>query len=150
MQVFDDFFSLLFLIFLLLFMLIGQVPGLQRKIMKLLGLPDEDAPVEAMRGEAPEAGRKAVLKAQETSSLDELEYMALRHLALARGRGLSLKRISSELHLGRHRTQAALSSLRKKGLIRQASFFGLGNRFYLTEKGRSAAIAQGFILSVRK
>ena len=154
MSLFDLPQSVMFLLFLSLFVLVGIYPVWQRlsvKIRKTLkaqyesGVPVEDG------GNSFEYDQEALfVDPLITTPLNDYEVFVLRRLAQSDGVALSRKKITADLFLGPVNIKSALDSLLKRGMLHIGISYLLGIRFSLSERGRNYALGQGFVVSMRQ
>jgi hypothetical protein len=140
MPVSDYAISTLFLIFLMLFLLIGNSPALHRWLDRVTGAArrEGEAAPEKEPGEAPGG------MSQQTK---DFEAIIFQQLALAGERGLSPASLADNLHFDKPMVEKALASLKRHGMIEQSGL--LGRRFHLSEKGREQAVQEGIIPRLR-
>lgn len=132
--------STLFLIFLFLFLLIGNSPALHRWLDRITGMAKREGETAPQKepGEAPDG------MGQQTR---EYEAIIFEQLALAGKKGLSPAKLADNLHFDPPMVENALASLENQGMIRRVGL--LGRRFHLTQKGREHAIREGIIPRLR-
>ncbi len=139
--------SILFVVFLSLFLLIGIYPAWKRTLARLRKLLQE-----ASNTESPEESftttEPAATAAPPHLKLDDYELLVLGRFVQQIGKPLSRKQLDAELHLERSDLNHALESLLKRGLLQvsMTSFFGI--RFQLSAAGRAYGVALGFIPQV--
>lgn len=140
MQVSDFTLSTLFLIFLLLFLLIGNSPALHRWLDRVTGMGGREGGAEPGKesGEA-QGGRSQQAK--------DYEAIVFQQLALAGKKGLSPAGLASYLHFDPPMIEEALASMESRGMIRRGGL--LGRRFHLSRKGREHAVQEGIIPRLR-
>lgn len=138
-------------LFLLAFVFVGLIPFFQKIISRIKyyikELSGSDQP-----GRIPTETGSEIKPAEFSGSaqLNEYEYIVFRRVAMAGSKGLSLKAIARGLHMSRQRIAKVLKSLVHKGLMGSAKGFLFGRRYVLTRKGHDYALAQGFIVQLRK
>ena len=141
MDQFSDYaISTLFLIFLMLFIVLGNSPALQRWLDRVTGATrreGEGAPERESRGEVDVRIEQA----------REYESMIFEKLALAGEKGRSAASLADDLHFERSLVENALASMENGGTIRRGGL--LGRKYVLSEKGREHAVQEGIIPSVR-
>jgi hypothetical protein len=144
--------SLLFLLFLLIFVLIGLYPAWKksaariRQILKSLeSSPKVDAGTFRTVQTARHSGRRTL-----SGPLNSYEVLVFRRLARSEREGCSRKQLGADLHLMPANIKQALQSLSRRGLVEFAVTQLLGIRFYLSEKGRIYAIKQDIIPTIRQ
>jgi hypothetical protein len=133
--------STLFLIFLMLFLLIGNSPALHRWLDRVTGMArreGEAAPEKAPGEEAP-GGMSRQVK--------DYEAIIFLQLALAGDKGLSPTGLSDNLHFDKPIVEKTLASMEAQGLVRRGGL--LGRRFHLSERGREHAVQEGIIPRLR-
>lgn len=139
----------LFLIFLLLFVLIGLYPAWKSRLTKFRR---RLAP--AMTPARVQAGIKQPKLAGSwpdvSKPLDSYEILIFRRLAQVGGQGLSRKQLVTALYLGGEHVQQGLRALHDRGLLSITVSQWFSIRFTLSEKGRTYAIAQDFIPRVQE
>ena len=141
----------LFLLFLSLFVLIGLIPFFQQIAARRRRSQGSSSQLK----EASEVGARGesgaiFARPDETLEIYDFEVMVLRRLALAGRKGLSLKTIAGDLHLGPSVAVSALASLSQKGLVHSAPVYLVGNRFFLSKRGREYAVRQGLLPATRR
>ena len=141
--------SLPFILFLLLFVLIGIYPAWKRTLEKIrarLKAASRDAPLD-LEQDSPRSRRKQVEQFAELQ-LNDFEILILWQLAQSGTKGLSRKQLRSKLLLEPPVLRKALEALLHRGMVEVTitSFFGL--RFYLSKRGRNYAVQQGYISQV--
>ncbi len=138
--------SVLFLIFLWIFLLIGFIPVWKRARAKMRRLRKQ-----AGRFDDPGSDhwqdRDLTRTSGEVSGgrLNDYENMMLRRLAQAGGRGLSRKKLRAELFMDQATFAATLESLGKRGLVGIGLTVWRGVRFQLSRRGHDYAVEQGFV-----
>ena len=140
--------SVQFLLFMLLFVLVGIYPAWKRtaaKIRKLLnrGEKGEDSTL-------VEVESNISIGQPLSSPLDDFEVMVFRRLAQHGDKGLTLKQIDVALFLGKKTVNKSLQTLMQRGLVYLAISPLLRFRFYLSDSGRAYAIEQEFIPRIRE
>jgi hypothetical protein len=141
MQLSDLAISTLFLIFLMLFLLIGNSPALHRWLDRVLGMAGREGEAAPKKepGEAPGGMR------QQTK---DYEAIIFQQLAFAGEKGLSPANLADSLHFSKPMIEKSLASMITRGTIERSGL--LGRRFHLTRKGREHAIQEGIIPRLRK
>jgi len=139
MQESDFVISTLFLVFLMLFLLIGNSPALHRWLDRVTGMGRRERKEEPKkeRAGAPETSREA----------KDYESIIFQQLALSGEKGLSPASLAGHLHFGRPMVEKALGSLKAREMIERGGL--LGNRFRLSPKGREHAVREGIIPLLR-
>lgn len=143
--------STLFILFLSLFVLIGLIPFFQQ----IAARRRRSQGSSLKSKEASDAGAKdesgAIFgRPDETLEIYDFDVMVLRRLALAGRKGLSLKTIAGDLDIGPSVAVSALASLSQKGLVHSVPVYLVGNRFFLSKRGREYAIRQGLLPATRR
>lgn len=138
-----------FLLFLLVFVLIGLYPAWKRSAAKIRRhlLRRAEAPPRAQLGFSellPAASGQ-----YDSKPLDSYEILILRRLAQAGTGGLSRRQLGRVLFLDAANVRRTLQALHNRGLLEITVGQLLGVRFALSAKGRDCAIAQDFIPRVR-
>lgn len=135
--------SVLFVVFLLVFSLVGLYPawkGVATKMRRFISSRDKSERLVAgrLKGVAMSRfdGRKP------TSPLNSYEVLVFRRLVQGDDRGLSRKQLRADLHLGDANVKQSLQSLQTRGLISIAPPHLLSIRFSLSEKGHAYAVEQ--------
>ncbi|TYO99034.1 hypothetical protein EDC39_104158 [Geothermobacter ehrlichii] len=147
MPLFDLPMSILFLLFLWLFILIGFYPAWKRAAAKFRRLREA-------RGKRQKGGPGvAAMPAEDSAArpsrqLDDFEIIILRRLAQGDGKGLSRRRLIAELHLEPPVVSQALRTLQMRELVVEVRVLPFGTHFMLSRKGHEFAVAQGFIPSI--
>lgn len=140
MQISDFAFSTLFLIFLMLFLLIGNSPALHRWLDRVTGMGRREG--EAEPGKEP--GEAPGVVSQEAK---DYEAIVFQQLALAGKKGLSPASLADNLHFDPPMIEEAIDSMKTRGMIERSGL--LGRRFHLTQKGREHAVQEGIIPRLR-
>ena len=136
----------MFMVFLLLFMLVGIYPAWKRTAAKIREFIKNHAKAGGLSAGDLDAGQSDRLVSQPlTSPLNDFEIMVLRRLAQDGAKGLTRKQIDADLFLGLETVKEALQSLLRRGLIHVAMTILLSVRFYLTEEGHAYALDHEFI-----
>jgi hypothetical protein len=132
--------STLFLLFLMLFLLIGNSPAMHRWLDRITGMARREGGTEAEKEPEEEPmGANDRMKA--------FEAIIFQQLALAGEKGLSPASLADALHFDRPAVEEALDSLEIKGMIERGGL--LGRRFHLSPEGRERAIQEGIIPQTR-
>ena len=133
--------SILFLIFLALFVLLGIYPAWQRTaalIRKYLADSNKSA---ATNIDSYSTEPAEIIAVQQSSlQLDTLESLVFQRLIQNDNKSLSRKQINADLHLEPALLKNTLESLLQKGLLRVTLTTLLTPRFQLTEKGHGHAL----------
>jgi uncharacterized membrane protein len=143
--------SVLVILFLAVFVLVGIYPALERaatKLRKLVHITAQSKkPVAALLDDL-----HAELFAQQptTGPLNDFEIFVLRRLAQARGKALTRKQVNSTLLFSKKTIHKTLRSLNRRGLVHVKMSLLLQQRFALSEAGRRYAIEQGYIVHVHE
>ena len=140
---------IMFLLFLMIFLLVGLYPAWKRvasKIRMLLKSHDKDGMGDA---DSYESQHVVEFDNQELDSqINGFEIMVIRKLAQNESKGLTRKQIDAELFLGKETVNSALQSLMRRGFIYVAISPLLRIRFYLSDQGRIYAFKHEFIPSL--
>ena len=142
--------SSLFLLFLLIFLVLGNYPAWKKGAVKLRQFLENRKPskkldpklfktVSRQRSSEPQASGR---------QLNSYETLVFRRLAQTEPKGLSRRQLSADLHLGGANIKEALSSLGRRGLIMVSVTPLLSIRFSLSEKGRKYAHEQGILANL--
>lgn len=136
--------SLKFLLFLVLFVLLGTSPVLQRLIALAGGLLRKLA---RQRVKAPEASshQRPDDLHHVRLNLNDHDILVLRALAMAGEKGLSARGLNGRLHFKPENLQRSLEALFESGLIKGEPRYLFWLRFSLSERGRDYAVAQDYI-----
>lgn len=143
--------SILFIIFLLLFVLIGVYPTWKKTAALLrnaLRKAETQTDSDILQVTSDQASSHT--DQHDAAQLNDFEIFILRRLAQDNDKALSRRQINAELHLEPQMLRPALTSLLQRGLIRLSIGFIGGIRYYLTAAGYNYAIDQGFITSVHQ
>jgi hypothetical protein len=132
--------STLFLIFLMLFLLIGNSPALHRWLDRVTGMARREG--EAAPKKEPEEEPGGI-----SQQAKDYEAIIFQQLALAGERGLSPASLADKLHFDKPVVEKALASLKRQGMIERSGL--LGTRFHLSQKGREHAVQEGIIPRLR-
>jgi hypothetical protein len=141
MPVTDYTISTLFLIFLMLFLLIGNSPALHRWLDRVTGMARREG--EAAPGKEP--GEAPGGMSQQAKDFGAIIFQ---QLALAGEKGLSPASLADNLHFDRPMVERALASMESQGMIERSGL--LGRRFHLSQKGWDHAVQEGIIPHLRK
>ncbi len=143
--------STLVLFFLLIFVLIGLYPAWQRTAARIRKVLQSAEMSEGPLSGPLNRGHRAVTEEQPSSApLNDFEIIVLRRVAQNGGKAFSRKQLNAELHLESAILQQTLKSLYRRGLVQLIVTPWFGQRYYLSEKGRAYALAQGFILEIHQ
>jgi hypothetical protein len=132
--------SALFLLFLMLFLLIGNSPAMHRWLDRITGMARREGGTEA--GKEPEEEPMGV-----NDRMKGFEAIIFQQLALAGEKGLAPASLADALHFDRPAVEEALDSLEIQGMIERGGL--LGRRFHLSPEGRERAIQEGIIPQTR-
>jgi hypothetical protein len=132
--------STLFLLFLMLFLLIGNSPALHRWLDRITGMARREGGTEAEK--EPEEEPMG-----ENDRMKGFEAIIFQQLALAGEKGLSPATLAGALHFDRPPVEEALASLEIQGMIERGGL--LGRRYHLSPKGRERAVQEGIIPQTR-
>ena len=141
--------SILFLLFLIIFLLVGMYPAWKRvssKIRRLLKAHGKDG-----AGEEDSYDSQHVVEFDEQeldSQMSDFEIMVIRKLAQNDSKGLTRKQIDADLFLGKETVNSALQNLMRRGFVYVAISPLLRIRFYLSDQGRVYAFEHEFIPSL--
>jgi len=141
--------SILFTIFLLLFVLIGVYPTWKKTaalLRRALQKNEQAADSDILTTSSEQAGFHA--DQHHAAQLNDFETFILHRLAQNSSKALSRRQINAELHLEPQMLKPALESLLQRGLLRMSIGFIGGTRYYLTASGYNYAIDQGFIPNI--
>ena len=142
--------SIPFLIFLVLFVLLGIYPVWQRIatiVRKILADSNNPEAIDSDISAGEPAGSFA--EQQPTHQLDTLESIVFQQLVMNDGKSLSRKQLNAGLHLEPARLKTALDSLLHRGLLKVTMTALPIVRFRLTERGRNYARETGAVLPLR-
>lgn len=140
--------SVLFLLFLFIFTLVGSYPAWKKglaKIRKILKSLDSPRNLDAGIFKTRQAARPDEWQAS-GARLNSYETLVFRHLV--QSKGLSRKQLAADLHLAPASIKKTLLSLNRRGFVQVAVTYLLGVRFSLTEKGRTYAAEQDVAPSI--
>ncbi len=143
--------SVMVVLFLTVFVLIGISPALKRTAERIRKLLHPAA--QAKKPVAPllKDVYAEIFSEQSTSrQLNDFETIVLRRLSQAGDKALSRKQVNAPLLLGKAILHKTLRSLHRRGLIHVKMSTLLGQRFTLTEAGRRYAIEQGYIIKIHE
>jgi len=143
--------SSLVLIFLSIFVLIGINPAIKRAAVKLRKLLEDKARSGDPFASLLDNAHAEVFKDSPSSEpMNDFEIIALRRIAMARGKALSRKQVNEPLLFGDAVLAKTLKSLYRRQMIslRISKFFG--QRFVLSEAGRRYALEQGYIVQIQE
>ena len=143
--------SVMVVLFLAVFVLIGIHPALQRAARKIRKLVHSAA--QAKKPVAPllkNVHADTFAEQPISRQLNDFETIVLRRLAQAGGKALSRKQVNEPILLGTAILHKTLRSLYRRGLIHIKLSTLLGQRFTLSEAGRRYAIEQGYIIKIQK
>lgn len=132
--------STLFLLFLMLFLLIGNSPALHRWLDRITGMARREGGTEGE--EEPEEEPMGV-----NDRMKAFEAIIFQQLALAGEKGLSPASLAGALHFDRPAVEEALDTLEIQGMVERGGL--LGRRFHLSPKGRDRAVQEGIIPQTR-
>lgn len=135
--------SVMFVLFLLFFVLVGIYPLWKQAGVKYRRL----RATRARRSTGPVAPHVVREQPQfDATQLSTYEYFVLRRLAQSPHKGLSHRRLAAELHFNPAMVRRALRSLARRGMISLGFSLLPGARFMLSEAGRRHAQEQGYIV----
>jgi len=143
--------TILFILFLATFVLIGIYPAFKRTMIRIRKRLDS-----ATQANQPMAALLDNVHADlftgpsTTGPLNDFEIIVLRRLAQAGGRALSRKQVNASLHFGDKTLQKTLRSLNRRGLLQLKISFLPWPRFVLSEAGHNYAVGQGYIVQVHE
>ena len=140
--------SVLFLLFLFIFTLVGSYPAWKKgliKIRQILKSLEPPHKLDAGMFKTVQAARPDDWQAPGVQ-LNSYENLVFRRLA--QGKGISRKQLGADLHLSPASINKTLLSLNRRGFVQVAVTHLLGVRFSLTERGRSYAVAQDVVPSI--
>jgi hypothetical protein len=132
--------STLFLIFLMLFLLIGNSPALHRWLDRVTGMARREGEAAPKKETEEEPGGMS-------QQAKDYEAIIFQQLALAGEKGLSPASLAGNLHFDKPMVEKALASMEAQGLVRRGGL--LGRRFHLSERGREHAVQEGIIPRLR-
>ncbi len=143
--------SVLFLLFLLIFVLVGLYPAWKTVAMKISGLIRR-------HGQSDKPGIVRLQGSRTTGfavqprrpGLSSYEALVFKRLAQSGSKGISSKQIAADLHLRAVHVKQALKSLHGRGLIHVFITQMLSVRFSLSEKGHAFAVEQDFIPQIQQ
>lgn len=143
--------SELYLLFLVVFVLIGLQPALQkgaRKISKLL----EKAGAEREKLAPSDKDVHAAIFADHgaTHALNDFEIIVLQRLSRLGNKAASSGQINETLLFGDAVLKRTLWSLHRRGLVSLRISKLLGPRFMLSESGRRHALEQGYLVELQE
>lgn len=137
--------SILFIIFLLLFVLVGVYPtwkktaALLRAALQKAAAPDGSEILETTQEQDGDQADR-----QLAAELNDFEIFILRRLAQERNKALSRRKINADLHLETPMFNSAIESLLQRGLVRATFGLPLGLRYSLSATGQNYTRQQGF------
>lgn len=138
--------SILFIIFLLLFVLVGIYPTWKKTAAMLRETLRNAKSAEIDDDSQPCVEQADFFAEQQLSTqLNDFELFILKRLAQEPDKPLSRRQINAALHLETAMLKAALGSLQQRSLLRMTVGNLSGIRYSLSASGRSYAINQGFI-----
>jgi len=138
--------AILFLVFLLVFVLVGIYPAFQRTAAKIRRfIKAHEKPVwtriDILQNTQPTTYELPL----QNLTLHEFEIFILRRLAQAGRKGLTRKQINADLHFEPEVVKNTLASLKGKRLIQVVMNVRPGMYFGLSEQGRRFAFEQGYL-----
>jgi len=140
----------LFTLFLVVFVLIGMQPTLQKGARALSQLLDKvDSKREKLAPSDKEIHTAIFSEHHATKALNDYELIVMQRLSRLEGRAASSRQINETLLFGDTVFKKTLWSLHRRGLISLRVSKLLGPRFMLSEIGRRYAIEQGYIVEFR-
>lgn len=143
--------SELFTLFLVVFVLIGLQPTLQKGARKLSQLLEKAADKrETLAPSSQEVHAAIFANHQATYALNDFELIVLQHLARFGNKAVSARQINESLLFGDEVFKKTLWSLHRRGLISLRVSKFLGPRFMLSENGRRYALEQGYIVQFQQ
>lgn len=141
--------SVLFLLFLLLFLLIGLYPAWRRTAVKIRRLFRGGGLGRGLEVDDFEADQEILPDGQTSyAPMSDFEVMVLRRIAQDAGRGVTRKQIDADLFLGKETVMEALRALMRRGLVDIVVSPLFSIKFYLSEQGRRYAIENEFIANI--
>jgi len=142
--------ALMFLIFLLLFVVIGIYPAFQRAGRRLRRFIREHEKLVWSQVEVLSSAQPTSFETpHQVVSLNDFEIFILRRLAQAGGKGLTRRQINADLHFDPVIVKSALAALIERGLVQVALPLPLRLRYGLSPEGREFAIDQGYLPRLR-
>lgn len=142
---------LLLILFLMVFVLIGINPAIQRAAVRLRKLLSSTSQRKGLiEPRLDDVYSEMFAESRSSLQLNDFEIIVIRRLAQAGGRALSLKQLNAPLLLGKAVLHKTLKSLYRRKLINVKISTLLGQRFFLAEAGRRYALEQGYILNLHE
>jgi uncharacterized protein YneF (UPF0154 family) len=143
--------SVLIILFLTAFVLVGIYPAMKRTVAEMRKqLRSAAQSKEPMGALLKNLHAELFAKPPVDGQLNDFEIIVLRRLAQARGRALSRKQVNAPLLFGEETLHKTLRSLNHRGLVQMKLTPLLGQRFALSEAGRRYALEQGYLIQTRK
>ena len=139
--------SVLFLLFLLISLVIGNYPAWKKGAAKLRQLLERRKPsqkLDARPFKKVQPQRPSVSQAS-GGQLNSYEALVFGRLAQGESKGLSRRQLSADLHLGGVNIKKTLLTLDRRGLVRVTVTPLLSIRFSLSEKGRKYSLELGIV-----
>jgi len=131
-------------LFLALFVLIGIAPFLRKRINGFIDY------LVSLRRPPAQGSSEYIYNLEssisDVSRLDGIDYIVFLQLAHAGDQGVTIKNLKQKLHLEPLLLTRVLLSLSKRELVKVTRRSRFNRRFFLSEKGKAYAVANGMIL----
>ncbi len=144
--------SVLVILFLTIFVLIGLYPFIQKSMDSLSKFLEAADKSQQMFGSQIKDVHKELFTEHQTSSgsLNDFEIIVLRRIAQAGRKPLSRRQINEPLLFGDEILSKTLKSLYRRGYLNLRVSKFMGQRFILSDAGRRYALEQGYIVQLRE
>lgn len=143
--------SELFTLFLMVFVLIGLQPALQKGAKKLSQMLEMAADKrEHLAPSEKEVHAAVFVEHQGTYALNDFEIIVLQRLSRFGNKAVSASEINETLLFGDAVFKKTLWSLHRRGLISLRVSKMLGPRFMLSASGRRYALDQGYLVELQE
>lgn len=143
--------SVLVVLFLTIFVLIGIHPFIQKSMVQLRKFLDAaDKPQEMFSSLIKDVHKETFPEHLTMGPLNDFEIIVLRRIAQAGKKPLSSKQINESLLFGDVILTKTLKSLYRRGYLNLRVSTFIGRRFVLSDAGHRYAMEQGYIVQLHE
>lgn len=144
--------TILVALFLVVFVLIGIQPALQRAAEKIRKLVHSAVqPEQPAAAPLADAYAEIFVEQKDAGPLNDFEIIVLRRFAQDGGKALTRKQVNAPLLLDTEVLRKTLKSLYRRDMIQVVMVSTLlGQRFVLSEAGYRYAVEQGYICKIEE